>query len=155
MDSKGVAFGGGRGGKAPRLASWADLLQGANAARSAMIGGGMILHAINSFIVITILPSVVRDIGGLRFFAWNTTLYLVASLFAGSVCTRLLRRVGPRWSYRLALSCFGLGCLLSAIAPTMPMLLLGRCVQGLGAGTLSALSFTLIRLLFPEPLWSR
>ncbi len=134
---------------------WGELLRGANAARSAVVGGGMILHAINVFIVTTILPTVVRDIGGLQFFAWNTTLYMIASLLAGSVCTRLLRRVGPRWSYRIALSCFGLGCLLCAVAPTMPLLLVGRCVQGLGAGTLSALSFTLIRLLFPQPLWSR
>jgi MFS family permease len=154
MDSKGSAFGGVEG-QSPSPASWAALLSGPNAARSAVVGGGMVLHAINSFIVTTILPTVVHEIGGLRFFAWSTTLYLIASLFAGSLCPRLLRRVGPRWSYRIALSCFGIGCMLCAVAPTMPMLLLGRCVQGLGAGTLSALSFTLIRLLFPEPLWAR
>ena len=37
----------------------------------------------------------------------------------------------------------------------MPALLAGRLVQGFGAGTLSALSFTQIRLLFPERLWPR
>jgi MFS family permease len=154
MDSKGAAFGGVEG-QSPSPSGWGELLRGANAVRSAVVGGGMILHAINVFIVTTILPTVVRDIGGLRFFAWNTTLYMIASLLAGSVCTRLLRRVGPRWSYRIALSCFGLGCLVCALAPTMPMLLVGRCVQGFGAGTLSALSFILIRLLFAEHLWSR
>ena len=155
MDSKGSAFGGVEGQSPSPSAGWRDLLSGPNAARSAVVGGGMVLHAINVFIVTTILPTVVRDIGGLQFFAWNTTLYMIASLLAGSVCTRLLRRVGARWSYRIALTCFGVGCLLCAMAPTMPMLLVGRFVQGLGAGTLSALSFTLIRLLFAEALWSR
>jgi MFS family permease len=134
---------------------WGELLRGANAARSAVVGGGMILHAINSFIVTTILPTVVRDIGGLQFFAWNTTLYLVASLLSGATCTRMLRRLGARWTYRIALACFGVGSLLCAIAPAMPVLLAGRAVQGLGAGTLSALSYTLIRILFAEHLWPR
>ena len=115
----------------------------------------MILHAINSFIVITILPTVVRDIGGLRFFAWSTTLYLVASLLSGALCTRMLRRFGARWAYRIALGAFLAGSLLCAVAPAMPVLLLGRAVQGLGAGTLSALSYTLVRILFAEHLWPR
>jgi MFS family permease len=134
---------------------WGELLRGANGARVAVIGGGMILHAINSFIVVTILPTVVRDIGGLRFFAWSTTLYLVASLLSGAICTRMLRGVGARWTYRIALGSFLAGSLLCAIAPAMPVLLLGRAVQGLGAGTLSALSYTLVRILFAEHLWPR
>ena len=134
---------------------WGELLRGANAARSAVVGGGMVLHAINSFIVTTILPTVVRDIGGLQIFAWNTTLYLVASLLSGAICTRMLRRLGARWMYRIALCLFGVGSLLCAIAPAMPVLLIGRAVQGLGAGTLSALSYTLVRILFAEHLWPR
>jgi MFS family permease len=139
----------------PTNGGWGELLRGANGARVAVIGGGMILHAINSFIVTTILPTVVRDIGGLPFFAWSTTLYLVASLLSGAMCTRLMRRFGVRWTYRLALGSFLVGSLLCAIAPTMPVLLIGRAVQGLGAGTLSALSYTLVRILFPEHLWPR
>jgi len=139
----------------PSNGGWGELLRGANGARVAVVGGGMILHAINSFIVTTILPTVVRDIGGLRFFAWSTTLYLVASLLSGALCTRVLRRFGARWAYRLALGAFLAGSLLCAIAPTMPVLLLGRAVQGLGAGTLSALSYTLVRILFAEHLWPR
>src|SRR5215469_4514592 len=139
----------------PTSGSWGELLRGTNGARVAVIGGGMILHAINSFIVVTILPTVVRDIGGLRFFAWSTTLYLVASLLSGALCTRMLRRFGARWAYRIALGAFLAGSLLCAVAPAMPVLLLGRAVQGLGAGTLSALSYTLVRILFAEHLWPR
>ncbi len=134
---------------------WLELLRGDNAARSAVIGGGMIIHAISTFIVVTILPSVVRDIGGLRFFAWSTTLYVLASMLGGALCARLLARVGARGSYRLALPVFALGTLVCALAPSMPVLLLGRLIQGLGAGTLSALSFTMVRTLFDEALWSR
>lgn len=134
---------------------WAELIRGGNAARSAVVGGGMILHAINVFIVTTTLPTVVSEIGGLRYFAWTTTLYVVASLLGGATCARLLRRLGARVTYRLALGLFALGCLLCAVAPAMAVLLLGRFAQGLGSGTLSALSFTMVRLLFPRDLWAR
>lgn len=134
---------------------WGELLRGGNAARCAVIGGGMIIHAVNVFIVATTLPSIVHDIGGLRYFAWSTTLYVVASLLGGANCAQSMRRIGVRPTYRAALLVFALGCVICATAPTMGLLLLGRTVQGLGAGTLSALSFSMVRLLFPASLWSR
>lgn len=134
---------------------WAALLSGGNLAYCAVIGGGMVLHALNTFITVTVMPSVVRDIGGLQFFAWATTLYVLASLLGGAFCSRLLHHTGARWSYRLALGLFTLGSLGCGLAPDMGLLLAGRFVQGLGAGTLSALSYTMVRLLFPQPLWSR
>jgi MFS family permease len=138
-----------------RQDGWLELLRGGNAARSAVVGGGMIIHAISTFIVVTILPSIVREIGGLRFFAWSTTLYVLASLLGGALCARLLSRTGARGSYRIALPVFALGTLVCALAPSMPVLLAGRAIQGLGAGTLSALSFSMVRTLFDEALWSR
>jgi MFS family permease len=136
-------------------AHWTELVRGGNGGRSAVVGGGMILHALNTFIVATILPSVVRDIGGLRYFAWSTVLYVVASLLGGALCARMVQRLGARGAYRLALGGFALGSVACALAPAMPVLLAGRFVQGLGAGTLSALSFTMVRTLFPARLWPR
>ncbi len=109
-----------------RRDGWLELMRGGNATHSAVIGGGMIIHAISTFIVVTILPSVVHDIGGLRFFAWATTLYVLASLLGGALCARLLVQVGVRESYRIALPLFAMGTLVCA--------LIGRLVQGLGAG---------------------
>lgn len=134
---------------------WSDLLRGDNAGRCAVVGGGISMHAVNVFIVTTILPSVVREIGGLNYFAWSTTLYVVASLMGGASTAQLMRRIGIRQTYRVALGCFAIGCLICAMAPSMAVLLLGRLVQGLGAGGLSALSFSMVRVLFPQALWGR
>jgi MFS family permease len=132
---------------------WAELLHGPNVPRALVIGGGITMHAVNVFIVITILPSVVRDIGGLSYFAWNTTLYVIASVLAGGFCARILPRIGARTHYRAALALFAIGSTLCALAPSMPVLLAGRLIQGLGAGTISALSYTMVRVLFPAPMW--
>lgn len=134
---------------------WRALLRGRNAASCAVVGGGMVLHALNTFITVTVMPSVIREIGGVAFFAWATTLYVLASLFGGAFCARLLHRVGARWTYRGALAVFAIGSLVCGLAPAMPVLLAGRFLQGLGAGTLSALSFTMVRVLFAQVFWSR
>jgi MFS family permease len=135
--------------------TWGDMLRGPNLLRSLVVGAGMVLHAINTFIVVTIMPTVVRDIGGLPFFAWSTTLYVVASLLGGAACARLLHRIGPHRTYYLSMALFALGTAACGAAPNMAVLLAGRFVQGLGAGLLSALSFSMVRLLFPAGLWSR
>ena len=132
---------------------WSALMRAPNAPRALVVGGGMAMHAINVFIVITILPSVVRDIGGLPYFAWSTTLYVIASVLAGGFCARILPRIGARNHYRAALALFAVGSVICALAPSMPVLLAGRLVQGLGAGTVSALSYTMVRALFPASLW--
>ncbi len=134
---------------------WGDMLHGQNLAACMVVGAGMILHAVNTFIVVTVMPSVVHDIGGMPFFAWSTTLYVVASLLGGSACSRMLHRLGGQGTYRVALVLFGLGTAACALAPNMAVLLAARLLQGLGAGLLSALSFSMVRLLFPAALWSR
>src|SRR5690606_30678136 len=103
----------------------------------------------------TILPSVVWDIGGLDYYAWNTTVYVVASIVGAAISARLLTRCGPRLAYALAALVFAVGALLCAAAPSMLVMLVGRGVQGLGGGMLVALPYAMTRIVFPEPLWPR
>jgi hypothetical protein len=53
--------------------SWGDLLSGTNLAPSIALSGGVALHAINIYIATTVLPSVVKDIGGLELYACPCT----------------------------------------------------------------------------------
>ncbi|GAA5236043.1 MFS transporter [Verticiella sediminum] len=136
-------------------ARWRDLFSGQNALRAPMLAGGVGVHAINVFLATTILPSVVADIGGLDYYAWNTTLFVVASILGAACSTRLLAAQGAQRAYAFAALMFALGSALCALAPSMPVLLSGRVVQGLGGGTLVALSYAMIRLVFDARLWPR
>jgi MFS family permease len=136
-------------------ASWGDLLSSRNALRSIALTGGVALHAINVHIVTTILPSVVREIGGLEYYAWNTTLFVVASILGSALTARLLDALTPRMAYLSALAIFTFGAASCAAAPTMIWMLLGRSVQGLGGGMLAALSYALIHVVFEQRLWAR
>ncbi|WP_300634759.1 MFS transporter [Pseudomonas sp.] len=135
--------------------NWASLLSGANGLRSLALAGGVVLHAINVYIATTILPSVVQDIGGIDYYAWNTTLFVAASILGSALSARLLGRLGPRGAYLCASLVFAVGTLVCAFAPSMPIMLGGRLVQGLGGGFLFALSYAMIRLVFDESLWPR
>jgi MFS family permease len=136
-------------------ASWGALMRGQNGLRALALTGGVALHAINVHIVTTVLPSVVHEIGGLDWYAWNTTLFMVTSIIGASFSVRVLAALGPRGAYLSALLAFAVGSAICAMASSMPMMLTGRSVQGLGGGLLAALSYALIRVVFAAPLWPR
>lgn len=138
-----------------RPTGWGALFSGRNGTRALVLAGGVVLQAINVYVATTILPSVVADIGGLDYYAWSTTLFIVASILGSALAARLLQAGGPKTAYGIAAGVFGLGTLISAIAPNMPTLLIGRFVQGFGGGFLFALSYTMIRIVFEESLWPR
>ncbi|WP_421759193.1 MFS transporter [Devosia sp.] len=132
---------------------WRELLAGDHALALAVFTGGVALQAIEFFIGSTILPSVVADIGGLELFAWNATVFVVASIFASIFAALRPFGIGPRGAYVAAATGFALGSLICGIAPNMEIMLVGRTVQGFGAGLTAAMSYTMIRIVFPERLW--
>ncbi|WP_160000753.1 MFS transporter, partial [Roseomonas sp. 18066] len=140
---------------APTPAGWGALLGRQHGPMALALTGGVALHAVNVHIVTTVLPSVVREIGGLDWYAWNISLFVVASIIGSGLSVRALARLGPRGACLLALALFAAGSIGCATAGSMPWMLAGRSVQGLGGGGLAALSYALIRLVFPPALWPR
>jgi len=136
-------------------ARWADLFSGRNALIALALSIGETLHAINIYLSTTILPTVVADIGGLAFYAWNTTLFVVASIIGAAASSKLLQSCGARKAYLIAVLLLFVGSALAAMAPNMQVMLLGRTIQGAGGGTLLALGYAVVPLVFPERLWQR
>jgi MFS family permease len=134
--------------------SWRALIAHGGMALPVFIGG-VGLQAIEAFIGASMLPTVVHDIGGLDLFAWNTTLFIVASILATVFAATRPAAIGPRGAYFIAAAGFGLGSLICGLAPSMIVLLVGRFVQGFGAGLLVSTTLAMIRLVFPQPLWPR
>lgn len=135
--------------------SWGAMFSGGRALAAITLASGVGLQAIEAFIGSTLLPSVVRDIGGLELFAWNTSVFIVASIIASIFAAVRPFGFGPRGIYIFAAFGFGLGSLICGLAPNMEVMLLGRAVQGFGAGLLTAMSYSMIRLMFPQELWGR
>ncbi len=130
--------------------SWREFLSSAYAPALALVGLAVWLHAADSLIVATMLPSMVAEIGGAGLVGWSVSLYEIGSVVAGAASALLTMRYGLKRPMSLAAAVFGLGCLVSAVSPTMPWVLAGRALQGIGGGGLVAMSFVAIGVIFPR-----
>ncbi|MBO0680635.1 MFS transporter [Mycolicibacterium sp. S2-37] len=135
--------------------TWRDLLGPRHLGASTVLAGGVALYATNEFLTISLMPSAIAEIGGERFYAWVTTVYLVASVIAATTVHPVLMRLGPRLAYLSGLGVFGLGSLGCALAPSMELLLVGRTVQGAAGGLLAGLGYAVINTALPRQLWTR
>src|SRR3546814_1047965 len=103
----------------------------------------------------TIMPTAVRDIGGLEYLYWTVALYELGSIVIGAATGLLAIRFGLRLGMVLAALLYGVGCVASALAPDMAVMLVGRLLQGLGGGGMVALSHVGVTQLFPAKSWPR
>lgn len=134
----------------PGVLGWGDLVRSGYFARLALICTGVWLHAADALMVATLIPSIIADIGGAELVAWTIALYEIGSIAAGAASALLSLRYGLQRVMTLAALLYAAGCIVSALAPDMPVMLAGRLFQGVGGGGLMALAFVAINRLFPR-----
>src|SRR5687767_481868 len=133
-------------------ARWGELFTQAYWASTVTLCLGVALFAFNAFLVSTALPTAVREIGGVAVIAWATSIYLALAIVGGAAASRLKAGYGARAALIAAAVLFLGGTLLAASASSMTEVLIGRALQGIGEGIISALCYTLIPELFPGRL---
>jgi MFS family permease len=135
--------------------SWSALFQNGRGVYVVAFNLGMALHAIDVFVISTVMPAVVRDLGGVAFYAWATMLYMIASIMGAASGNTLRAAVGARNGYTLSGLIFLVGTIGTSAAPSMTILLIARFVQGLGGGLIVSQSMGLIRELFDDSIRTR
>lgn len=100
--------------------------------------------------VATALPVAARQLGGLSLFPWALTGFLGAAMFANGVAGELCDRIGPRLPLAFGGGAFAAGLVLSGLSTSMPMLICGRVVQGIGAGFVIVAVYVVIGECYPE-----
>ncbi len=93
------------------------------------------LAALDTAVVAPALPAL-RETFGIdhRQAGLLMVVFVLCSLCSNAVLAHLGDRIGRRPVFLFSVSCFALGSLLVALSPGLWMLLLGRAVQGIGAG---------------------
>lgn len=136
-------------------ASWLDPFRGGLGLFTIMLNVGIGLHALDVFIISTVMPRVVHELGGAEYYTWATMLYMVASIIGTAAGNPVRQMLGSRLGYAIAALVFAAGSIGCAESPTMALLLVARTVQGLGGGIMIALSMGLISELFPPHIRKR
>lgn len=110
----------------------------------------MLMASLDQNIVATALPTIVGELGGLRYFAWVTTAYILAVSIATPLYGKLGDLYGRKPLFLFALTAFLVGSALSGAAQSMGQLISFRVLQGVGGGGLIISAVTVYAELF-EP----
>lgn len=108
--------------------------------------------AFEGLAVTTIAPGLSRELQGENLYGWIFSVYLLAQLIGTVITGQLVDKKGPAQPFITMIVLFALGIVVAAIAPNMPILLLGRMMQGFGAGALVNCVYTMITLRYPDSL---
>ncbi len=97
--------------------------------------------AFETLAVATILPAVVADLGDLHLYGWAFSAFLLAQLVGIVAAGLLADERGPVLPFALGILLFAVGLIIGGLAPSMPVLIAGRALQGLGGGAISAVAY--------------
>ncbi|BCG92940.1 MFS transporter [Mesorhizobium sp. 131-2-1] len=146
-----TAGGGGKTGG--NRVDWRALWASGDLARFCFISLGILLHATNETMVATVMPAMVGELAGVQLVGWSLAIYELGAIVAGAAAGRLVSYVALRTNMMVAALLYATGALICATAPSMPIFLAGRLVEGLGGGALVSLAFVSVERLFPRNIW--
>jgi multidrug resistance protein len=106
------------------------------------------LVAIDSTIIATAVPSIVRDIGGFAEFPWLFSIYLLAQAVSVPVYGKLSDLFGRKPVVLWGIGLFLIGSIMCGVAWSMAVLIAFRVVQGLGAGAIMPTTITIVGDLY-------
>jgi len=109
----------------------------------------IILAGIDMTIVSTVVPVALPELGGTHLYAWTFAAYMLATAVSMPVWGPGSDRWGRKRTFLLGVVVFVLGSVACAAAPTMPLFIAARALQGIGAGAVLSLPFIVLGVVFP------
>ena len=105
--------------------------------------------------VVTVMPVVAHDLGGLRLYGWVFSAFMLGNVVGIVAAGRQADRFGPARPFIAGVALFAAGLAIAGLAPSMPVLVAGRALQGIGAGAVPAIAYVSIGRSLPERLQAR
>lgn len=113
------------------------------------IMAAMLFAALNQTIVGTSLPKIIADLGGIEYYSWVFTIFMLASSITAILVGKLSDIYGRKPFILLGIGVFSLGSLLCGVSGSILELILYRGIQGFGGGMIMSTAFTAVGDLFP------
>jgi MFS family permease len=110
------------------------------------------LIAVESLAIGTVMPIVVRELGDQELYGWVYAAFYLGNMLGIVLVGAALDRVPIRRPFALGVALYAAGLLVAGLAPTMPVLIAARFVQGCGGGSLSPTAYVAIGRRLPSHL---
>ena len=107
------------------------------------------MAAFEALAVATVLPAAVQDIGGLQWYGWVFSGFMLANLVSITTTGSAADQQGVAGPFVLGSGLFVIGLLGAGLAPVMPLVVASRITQGLGAGAISSVAYVAIARAYP------
>jgi len=109
------------------------------------------LGAVHILVVAAVMPAVLRDLGNLPLYGWAFSAAALAMIGTIPIVGAATDRFGAKPLVVATAALYFVGLLVSALAPSMAVLVVGRFVQGAASGSAYALSLgTVAKTLAPS-----
>lgn len=129
------------------------------AAERRALTGGLVLTitfvAAEALAVVTVMPVVARDLHGLGLYGWAFTAFQLGTIIGIVAAGRQADQRGPALPYICGVLLFVAGLVVAGLAPSMPVLVAGRALQGIGGGAVPAVAYAVIGRSLPGDLRPR
>ena len=106
------------------------------------------LAAMDAAIVATVVPPIVRDLGGFSLFPWLFSVYLLAQAASVPIYSKLADLYGRKPVLLAGMGIFLTGSALCGISWNMVALIAFRGLQGVGAGAILPIAITVVGDLY-------
>jgi MFS family permease len=115
----------------------------------------MLGPAFETLSVATILPKIVTSLGGLSFYGWSFSAYMLATLVGLILAGDEADQRGPAIPFIFGVVLFATGLALAGVAPSMLIFVISRGIQGFGAGIIASIVYVCVGRGYPEQLKPR
>ncbi len=109
----------------------------------------LFIGALDSTVVSTASPRIIDSLGGLSLISWIFSVYTLTTCIATPIFGKLGDLYGRRLVFAIGLGLFVVGSMLCGLAGSMTELIWYRALQGIGAGALTPVTFTIVGDLYP------
>ena len=100
--------------------------------------------AFEGLAVPTILPATLDELHGLELYGWAFSGFWLSNLVGIALAGAEADRRGPLIPFVAGTAAFAAGLMVAGLAPSMEWVVVGRVVQGIGAGSIAAIIYVAI-----------
>jgi len=108
----------------------------------------MFLGAVEGTVVTTAVPTIVKDLSGVGLLSWIFSAYFLTSAISTPIYGKLADLYGRKRTLSVGIAIFLVGSALCGLSQTMYQLIVFRVLQGMGAGAIFTVTYTIVGDIF-------